>query len=178
MKLNYFLRIFEQKRKFRHLTFERKEGKKTDRRCSSCLFEKFNGFQVVYLENENTIRILFRPINIIYEPVPKQTEIVNCFFSDCIHLSLIGFQLEKNRKHWTTAWECYFCLNYFRRKQKFDAHVKHCAGQRTIVYNLNTNNLVTSKDYLKYKDDIPLSVYIDFETNSPAEKGVFFSYFI
>ena len=59
MRFNYFLRMFEQNKKFRQVTFEKKEGNKIDRHCLTCLFESFNCFQVVYLENENTMRKIF-----------------------------------------------------------------------------------------------------------------------
>ena len=58
-RFNYFLRVFEQNKKFRHVILERKERKKIDRHWFSCLFENFNCFQVVYLENENTMRKIF-----------------------------------------------------------------------------------------------------------------------
>ena len=105
MQFNYFLCVYEQKNKIRFVTFETKNGKKVDRQCSSCLFEKFNGFQIVYLENENKIGKKFLPIDIIYEPVSNQNDIVNCYFSDKINLSLVGIWLinDKNKKKWSSA---------------------------------------------------------------------------
>ena len=55
---------------------------------------------------------------------------------------------------------------------KFDSHIKHCTGQPGIICNFKVKNLVTFVDYIKYKGDIPLTAYIDFETNSPAESGL------
>ena len=42
----------------------------------------------------------------------------------------------------------------------------------TFIYNFNVQNLVTLEDYIKFKGDIPLSTYIDFETNAPADMSL------
>ena len=69
----------------------------------------------------------------------KQAEIGIC----------LDVYLKKNRKHWTTAWECYFCSNCFWTKEMFGAHIKNCVGQPIIAYNFDTKNLVTFEDYLR-----------------------------
>ena len=65
-----------------------------------------------------------------------------------------------------TAWQCYFCLNYYARQGKFDRHVENCTGH---VYNFNTQKLLMFKENLKYQGDIPLVAYIDFETTTPTD---------
>ena len=126
------------------------------------------------MENENKIRKKFLPIDIIYEPLSNQNDIINYYFSDQINLSLVGSWLinNKSKNKWSSAWQCYFCSNYFAKQLRFDSHIKHCTGQPGIIYNFNARNLVTFVDYIKYKGDIPLSVYINLETNSPAELGL------
>ena len=54
----------------------------------------------------------------------------------------------------------------------FDKHIKICGGKPGVVYDFNLQNLVTFEDnkkYIKYKGDIPLCVYADFETTAPTD---------
>ena len=46
-KYNYFLRVIELKSKFRYLTMKDQKKKKIFRKISSCLTEKYNGFQAI-----------------------------------------------------------------------------------------------------------------------------------
>ena len=50
-KFGYFLRVFEFKNKYRHLTMKRPDRQqKIVRQLSSCLIEKYDGFMVVSIE--------------------------------------------------------------------------------------------------------------------------------
>ena len=68
------------------------------------------------------------------------------------------------------AWQCYFCSNFYRRKGKFECYIENCTGQPDIVYNFNSQNLITFENDLKYKGDIPLVAYIEFETTAPINE--------
>ena len=68
-----------------------------------------------------------------------------------------------------TAFQCYFCFNYYGRKNKFDRHIKNWAAWPGYIYNFNTQNLVTFEGNLKFKHNIPLTAYIDFETTAPTD---------
>ena len=54
-KNNFFLRVFELKEKFRVLIKQDAE-KNVIRELSSCIFEKFNGFNIVRLEFDRELR--------------------------------------------------------------------------------------------------------------------------
>ena len=45
----------------------------------------------------------------------------------------------------------------------------HCAGIPGVVYNFNNQNLVTYQDNLKYKGNIPITIYFDFETTAATD---------
>lgn len=49
-KFGYFLRVFELKNKFHHLTVKNGDEKKIVRQLSSCLIEKCNGFTIISVE--------------------------------------------------------------------------------------------------------------------------------
>ena len=50
LSYGYFLRVFELKGKFRHLSVKSKDNEKIVRQLSSCLIEKFNGFTIISIE--------------------------------------------------------------------------------------------------------------------------------
>ena len=49
-KHGYFLRVFELKNKFHHLALKNQKKQNIVRKLSSCINEKYNGFQVISIE--------------------------------------------------------------------------------------------------------------------------------
>ena len=47
-------------------------------------------------------------------------------------------------------------------------NIENCSGKPGYVYNFNIQSLLTFKENLKFKRDIPLTAYIDFETTAPT----------
>ena len=52
-KFGYFLRVFELRNKFRHLSMKDKNQQKIVRQLSSCLIEKYSGFTIISIEYQN-----------------------------------------------------------------------------------------------------------------------------
>ena len=142
-KNGYFLRIYELKEKFRSVTHDRPQKKNIIRKVSSCIKQKFNGFNIVAVEYDRQIRKDFRPIDIIYKPVKKQHETIQCFFSSQIHLAYRSSYNKGEKIEHGNACQCYFCSNYFVVKNRFDSHIRNCSGQPGIVYDLNLQNVVS-----------------------------------
>ena len=86
-KYNLFLRVFELKQKFHCLIKQDSEKKNIIRDLSACIIEKFNGFNIVRIEFDRKIRQKMCPIDIIYKPVKKEDEIIECFFSSQMNLA-------------------------------------------------------------------------------------------
>ena len=108
-------------------------------------------------------------IDIIYKPVKKEDEIIECFFTSRINLAYrLTFSENQKIKH-STAYQCHFCSNYYGRKDKFDRHIENCTGKPGYVYNFNIQNILTFEENLKFKLDIPLTAYNDFETTAPTD---------
>ena len=80
-----------------------------------------------------------------------------------------SFSESTKTKHFS-AWQCYFCLNCYGRKNKFDRHYENFTGPPGYVYNFNTQSILTFEENLKYKGGIPLVVYINFETAAPTDE--------
>ena len=63
--------MFELKEKVRCLIKQDAERKNVIKEPSSCILEKFNGFNIVRLEFGGKLRQKMSPIDIIYKPVKK-----------------------------------------------------------------------------------------------------------
>ena len=171
-KHEMFLRVFELKDKFRYIIKQNSQQKKFFSEVSACVVKRFNGFTIVRLEFDNEIRKEFKPIDIIYKPVIEQKAILNCFFTDKLHLAYKAVYNEKT--NWTklktsSAFQCYFCSKFYVRKAKLDIHMKSCTGKPGFIYNFQTRNLLTFEENIKFKRDVPLTTYIDFETTAPTD---------
>ena len=61
-----FLRVFELKDKFRHLTLKNPNKQSIVRQLSSCINEKYNGFHVISIKyNKKLRKKIIKPIDII-----------------------------------------------------------------------------------------------------------------
>ena len=106
------------KDKFRYLTEDTADNKKIIRELSSCINEKFNGFNIVRIEIDQKIRQNFSPIDILYKPVKKEDEVIDCFFTDKMSLTYRATYStgnEKKLKH-SCAFRCHFCSKFFLSK--------------------------------------------------------------
>ena len=165
-KNKMFLKVYELKEKFHALIQQCPDKKNVIRDISSCIREKFNGFNIVRVEFEKQIRQKMSPIAIIYKPVRKETENIDCYFSKKINYAFRTSFSENDKIRHGTAFQCHYYSTYYGRKDKFDRHIENCAGQPGFVYNFNTQSLVTFEENLKFKRDIPFTAYIDFETTN------------
>ena len=169
-KFNLFLRVYEEKEKFRYITNTEKDKRKIIREISSCVKEKFNGFIIVRVDFDNEIQRNFSPIDIVYKPVKNQNEIINCYFTDKIYLAFRTTYSEGEKMKHTNAFRCYYCTKFFSRRERFEKHLTCCNGKPGYVYNFDTQNILTFEENLKLKHDIPLTAYIDFKTTAPTDK--------
>ena len=168
MKSYLFLRVYEIKDKLHYLIKEDSQKKKVMRDLSSCITERFNGFNIVKLELDRELRREMSPIDILYKPVRKQVNF-DCFFTTEINLAYRTSFSEGERIRHGTAFQCFYCSNYCGRKNVWEKHLQHCTGHPGFAYNFNTRSLLTFEENLKYKTDIPMTAYIDFETTAPTD---------
>ena len=169
---NMFLRVFELKDKFHYLIRQNNQQKRIVNEVSACIIERFNGFTIVRLQFDNQIRKDFSPIDIIYKPVKKRHAILNCFFTDKLHLAykaLYNETVEWDKLRSAYAFQCYFCGKFWTRQKRLDMHMRNCTGKPGFVYNFQTRNLLTYEENVKLKRDVPLTAYIDFETTAATD---------
>ena len=88
------------------------------------------------------LRQPFRPIDIIYKPVKKCDEMINCYFDEKLNATFrVSFSEGTKIKH-CSAWQCYFSSNYCGKKNKFDRHFENCTGRPSSAYNFNAHSLL------------------------------------
>ena len=82
MEKNLLLRVYEFRKKFCYLIKKIPRGKNTvQRELSACVEEHFNGFNLVKRLTENSIRQLYKLIDIVCKPISDINQIINCFFA-------------------------------------------------------------------------------------------------
>ena len=117
----------------------------------SCITEKSNGVNIVRVKFSKKIETNILPNRYNLQTCEK-CDIINCYFS---------FNEGSKIKH-CSAWQCYYCSNYYAKKDKFDRYFENCTSHPGYVYDFNTQSLLMFKGNLKYKGDIQLVAYIDF----------------
>ena len=55
---------------------------------------------------------------------------------------------------------------FFRYKNKFIRHVKHCSGRPGFIYTFQEEEVECYENYLKHKKDFPFTVVGDLETTT------------
>ena len=169
VKEGYFLRVYELKNKFREVRLKNSKEQKIVRQLSSCIQEKFDGFNIVCVEYSKKLRKTFKPINVVYKPVRKPEKKISCYATFNISKVYRSSCGQGDKLSHGFAYECYYCGKFFARADKHKRHVDNCSGINGIVYNFNNQNLVTFEDSLKYKGDLPMVIYFDYETTAPTD---------
>ena len=70
---------------------------------------------------------------------------------------------DKEKKVHGFAYECYYCRKFFAQPDK-KAHRNLC--RHTLYINFNNQNLITLEENLKYRGDLDMIVYFDYETTA------------
>ena len=152
---NLYLWVYKLKDKFRYLVKQDNEKKTILRELSACVVEMFNGLYVVGTKFDKKLRRPLRAVDIFYAPVKKPDQLVNCFLREKLNLvfrALCSDGPKSGMFKRSTMWQCYFCSNYYARKERYDRNIK-----------------ILQKFCRNFKSDIPLFAYIDFETTAPTD---------
>ena len=171
---NMFLRLYEKKSKFRYLPRKGHDKNGLQKEVSSCIEQHYNGFYVTMHMCEKNRQVKFESVDIVYEPVKRLHEIIECYFTNEINLAfIVRFQTSKNNKlNSTTGFVCYYCNDYCTSKKVFEKHLRICAKKPGVVYSFNNRHLTTFEDNFKLMGDQPFSVYFDLETTCGKDNYV------
>ena len=145
---SYFLRVYELKKKFRHLSLKNPKKQTIVQQLSICVFEKVNRFNIFSIECGKKLRRKFKPIDMIYKHVKKADAEMKCYFSQDISRAYRNTCNKGEKLSHGFAYQCYYCNEFFVTPDKHKRHMEHCSGVPGIVYNFNNQNLVTFEDNL------------------------------
>ena len=167
LKHGFFLRFFERRNQYRYLLKKKTQDKNQMlRELSTCAIRKLNGWNLEWKEVQPYI-----PIDIVYEPTFDLDKPV--FFNFCpVILLACRIYVEKFRNgskyicH-TTARQSYYCNNYFvKSEEKMNQHISVYAAKVKITYSFDNAKIIDYRDNYRYMDDVPFTVYFDFETTT------------
>ena len=126
MQEKYFFRIYELRKKFRYLIHTNSQKNKIAIDLLSCITEKFNVFHILRVEAENDMRFLYAPIDMIFDLAKHRKIKIYCFFSTENHLACRSTYNEtKNKIRHGRAFQCYYCCNYYIRKNRYSRLMKN-----------------------------------------------------
>ena len=168
-----FLRFYEKRNKYRYqLRKKLKSKNEIHSEISSCVQQKFNGYDFLIEELRNYEKKNLVPHDIVYEP-PKNTETpIYCFFATKIYMVYatfysLGDKIVKSH----TIQQCPYCEKFFRKtKDALSKHIKCCAGQSGCTYEFD-NSIVNYQENFNKIGDLPFAIYYDFETTTGS--GIF-----
>ena len=117
MSKTLFLRVYRLRKKFRYLIKKVPQNKNIFQKyLSVCVEEHFNGFQIVRRITENERKQFFKPIDIMYRPVSKINQTINCYFSKSMRKAYRAVRERERGNEMTTADQCYACNKFFVKR--------------------------------------------------------------
>ena len=162
MENNCFCEFTSLEKKFRYLIKKMRRGKNTaQRELSACAEECFNSFKLVKKVTENSIRHLYRPIDIVYKPVSDINQIINCFFAVSMSNAYrLVSNKTKNSLSITTADQCYSCNKFFIERKSLERHMNVCGHFPGIVYRFENQNIQSLFGNMKFMGDFPFTLIL------------------
>ena len=129
----------------------------------------------IYLTNQicveygKKLRKKFKPIDIIYKLIKKPEKKILCYSSNDMSKAYRKSCSQGEKTSHGFVFECYYCRKFFARVDKQKLHVENCSGIHRVVYNFDNQYLVTFEDNLKFKGNLPMAIYFDFEKTAPGD---------
>ena len=135
MEKNLFLRVYKKRNKFCYLIRKPTTGQNSViRNLSLCVVERYNGYQVVKIENRDCQKALFEPIDIVYDPVERPDQNIECYYTFKIYFPY-RYKYFKGAAGIDTlhAFQCYACSKFHSTKKIFEKHLSVCSQRAGIV---------------------------------------------
>ena len=167
MTKRLFLRVYELRKKFCYLIKKVPKTKNIVKRdLSAFIEERFNGFEIVRKLTEDQRKENFQLIDIVYKPVSKISQTINCYFSKSKRNAYRIVSGLKKGKGVTSADQCFTYNKFFIQKKYLEKHLQVCSSMPGIIYRSENQSIQTFFDNMKFMDDLPFSIYFAFETTS------------
>ena len=160
-EFGFFLRFYEKRSKFRfQLRQKLKDKNQIKRELSTCIIQKFNGYELLWNHLNSIERRDFIQIDIVYEHTLDEKNNIECFFT---LKNVLGYRstIEKSRKggkifNHTNAKQCHYCNNFFiKSDEKMKHHLSICAGKAGYTFSFDNGKIVDYQDHYKNLEIYP-----------------------
>ena len=168
----FFLRFYKRRNKFRYqLKQKLKEKNQMKRELSTCIIQKFNGYELLRNHLNSRERKIFNAIDIVYDPTLNDEKPMKCFFAPeiCLGFYTSYEKMRKGKKvtDHTKARQCHYCNNYFvKSSEKMEKHLSCCKGKAGFTFSFEYGKIINYQDHYKNLGDLPFTVYYDFQTTT------------
>ena len=170
-----FLRFYERRNKFRYQLRQKLKSKNEMRaELSSCVFQKFNGYDLLRTELSRDEKKNLLLLDIVYEPTLDRNKPILCYFSPKICLAFRtcydrNVRGSKQKINSSAAKQCPYCNNFFiKSESKIEEHISTCSGQAGSNFTFDNGKIINYQDNFKKIGNLPFSVYYDFETTTSS----------
>ena len=85
---------------------------------SACIEEQFNDFDIVWRIAEKKQQENYGAVGIVYKPVSRIDQIVNCYFTSSVRNAYCAASHLKKGLEITAAEQCYACNKFFFAEKK------------------------------------------------------------
>ena len=167
-----FLRFYERRNKFRYQPEQNLEDKnKMKRELSSCVIQKFNGYELLRNNLSSSEKKKIIPLDIVYEPTLDNNKKTECFSAPNISLAYVGYieKMRNNQKYMESriTRQCRYCNNYFvKSEKKMKEHLACCSGKAGFTFSFDNGNVIDYRDHFSNLGDLPFAIYFDLETTT------------
>ena len=106
------------------MAVKNRDEQKIARQLSSCSIQKFSGFSITPIQQQEKQRKIFKPIDIIYKPARRIEIEPICYFSEDISKAYSSLHSEGKRglRRTHKVYECYYCNKFFIEKMRHKRH--------------------------------------------------------
>ena len=152
-EFGYFLRFYERRNKFRCQNRKKlKEKNKIRKELSSCIIQKFNGYELLRNHLNSKERQEYVPIDIVCEPNLNEKSPILCFFAPDVTLAF-NSKIEKTKNgkrelQFKKVWQCHYWNNYFVKSfEKMQKHLSCCSGKAGFRFSFDNGNVIDYQDH-------------------------------
>ena len=148
------------------------------RELSSCVIQKFNGYELLRNNLISSEKKDFIPIDIVYEPTLDENRKIECFFAPDISLVYVGYidKAINGEKHLEKRIirQCHYCCNFFAKSDKrMKEHLSSSAGKAGFTFSFDNGKVIDYQDHYSNLGDMLFSIYFYFETTTGNVGGFF-----
>lgn len=136
------------------------------RDLSTCVEELFNGFHLVRKLTKNEMRENFKLIDIVYKPLRRVNQIIDCYFSLLMRNAYRLTSEKKNGENVSTVDQCFTCKKFSIARKSLERDMNLCGSMTGILNKFENQNIQMFVDNKKFMGDVPFSIYFDFETTA------------